>query len=54
MNKRRPVFGVSFGKKMDLVPVAIVTTKTNYLSAVKKSLEQYADKLVAGMVELRK
>jgi hypothetical protein len=54
MNKKRPVFGVSYGKKMDLVPVAIVTTKANYLSAVKKSLEQYADKLVADMVELRK
>lgn len=47
MDKRRPVFGLTLGKKMDLIPVAIVTTKANYLAAAKKALEQFADKWVA-------
>lgn len=54
MNKKRPIFGVTFGKKMDLIPVAIVTTKAQYLHAVKKALEQYANQLIADMVESRK
>ncbi|MBX2940405.1 MAG: hypothetical protein KF880_10075 [Ferruginibacter sp.] len=47
MNQRRPVFGLTIGKKMDLIPVAIVTTKANYLAAAKKALEQFADQWVA-------
>lgn len=47
MNKKRPLFGISFGKKMDLIPVAIVTTKAKYLAAAKKALEQFADQWVA-------
>lgn len=46
MNKKRPVFGITFGKKMDLIPVAIVTTKAKYMAAAKKALEQFADRWV--------
>lgn len=46
MNKKRPLFSLSMAKKMDLVPVAVVTTKERYLAAAKKALENFADKWV--------
>ncbi|HRN80234.1 MAG TPA: hypothetical protein PLU07_06245 [Ferruginibacter sp.] len=47
MNKKKPLFGLSMAKKMDLIPVAVVTTKAQYMLAAKKALENFADQWVA-------